>query len=431
MARTGSSTVGRVALALLVLGACSLHAVAAPPYGGYVFCASGSTGYLLDPSGATVHTWHASGGAQTCAYLLEDGSALFPIQNSQCTQPHHDGAYPSGRFQKIGWDGTILWDYRFCDSSARAGYDVGPMPNGNILIPTDASNVAKIFEVQPTGSTSGTIVWQCSLPDSLTGSMTYMNAVSYNPELDMILIDMQEPQRKCVVIDHSVPGGRIVRTYRVIGTGRVHAATWVHRYFLGTDTEMPDIDEDAMRLNNLLVVHNGGDRVAEFNRTTGSMSTIPFSFQDHEGSCQRLPNGNTLVTRGGSTTIVEIDDTGATVRTLSAPGQILRAYCYGPAYGGLAQLFPTDVAVEPSSAAAPAVRFVYDQGTDRGRVFFAGSNDAPLTVRVLAVDGRLVSALSTWETEASFSTEGLPTGQYYVQVRYPGAAYSTRFVKVR
>lgn len=431
MPHAGFAVARRIGLALIVLGACSLGAAAAPPYGGYVLCASGPNAYLLDPGGATVHTWHASGSAQTCAYLLEDGSALFPIQNSQCTQPHHDGAYPSGRFQKIAWDGTILWDYRFCDSSARAGYDVGPMPNGNILIPTDASNVAKIFEVQPTGSTSGTIVWQCSLPDSLTGSYTYMNAVSYNPELDMILIDMQEPQRKCVVIDHSVPGGRVLRTYRVQGYGRLHAAAWVQRYFLGTDTEMPDIDEEAMRLNNLLVVHNGGDRVAEFNRTTGAMTSIPFNFQDHEGSVQRLPNGNTLVTRGGSTTITELDDAGATVRTLTAPGQILRAYCYGPTYGGLAELFPAGIAVEPSTGATPAARLIYDPAADRGRVVLIGSLAGPMTVRVLAVDGRLMSALRTWEAEASFSTVGLPAGQYYVQVRYPGAEYSTRFVKVR
>jgi len=418
-------------LVLLILGACTLGAVAAPPYGGYIFCASGPTGYLLDPDGVTVHTWHASGSAQTCAYLLEDGSALFPIQNSQCTQPHHDGAYPSGRFQKIAWDGTLLWDYRFCDATARAGYDVGPMPNGNILIPTDGYNVAKIFEVQPTGSASGTIVWQCSLPDSLTGSMTYMNAVNYNPELDMILIDMQEPQRKCVVIDHSVPGGRIVRTYRVSGTGRVHAATWAQRYFLGTDTEMPDIDETAMRINNLLVVHNGGDRVAEFNRATGVMTTIPFNFQDHEGSAQRLPNGNTLVVRGGGTTITELDDTGAVKRTLTAPGLILRAYCYGPAYAGLSELFPTDVAVEPATGTSAALRFVYDRAADRGRVFLAGAHEAPLTVQVLSVDGRRMSALRTGGAEATFSTAGLPTGQYYVKVTCPGATYHTKFVKVR
>ena len=417
-------------LALLATAACSLAASAATSYEGYTFCASGSTGYLLDPAGVVVHTWHASGGAQTCAYLLEDGSALFPIQNSNCTSPHHDGSYPSGRFQKIDWDDQIIWDYRFCDATARAGYDVGPMPNGNILIPTDARNVAKIFEVQPTGGTTGTIVWQCTLPDSLAGSMTYMNSVNYNPERDEIVIDMQDPVRKVVVIDHSVAGGRVLRTYNVGSAGRVHAATWVTRYFLGTDTEMRDIDETAMRVNNLLVVYNGGDRVAEFNRTTGAMTTIAFAFQDHEGSVQRLPNGNTLVTRGGGATITELDDAGHVVSTMTAPGMINRAYRYGPTYGGVQQLFPT-AAVEEPAVTAPAVRFVYESAAEQGKVFFTGARMAPLTVRVLSVDGRLLSAISTSESGATFSTSGLPAGLYYVQVRCPGVTYNARFAKLR
>jgi hypothetical protein len=430
MAHITFPRVSAIVLAFFMLGACSLCALAAPPYQGYTFCASGSTGYLLDMNSNPVHTWHASGSAQTCAYLLEDGSALFPIQNSSCNSPHHDGAYPSGRFQKISWDGVITWDYRFCDATARAGYDVEPMPNGNILIPTDGTNVGKIFEVHPTGATTGTIVWQCSLPDSLVSSNTYMNSVSYNPELDQILVDMQEPVRKLVVVDHSVAGGPVLHTYRVTGTGRVHAAAWVHRYFLGTNTVMPDIDATAMRLNNALVVHNGGDRVAEFNHATGAMTTIPFAFQDHEGSVQRLPNGNTLVTRGGSTNIVELNDTGATVATLTAPGQIQRAYRYGPTYGGVARLFPNGVESEVP-ATSPAVRFVYDRSAETGNVFLAGSKQVPVAVQVFTVDGRMVCTESTWGTTASFSTRALSSGAYYVRVRHAGEAFNTKFLVVR
>jgi hypothetical protein len=430
MTDAGRRNGAAIALIFLALAVGGTRSTAAPSYQGYTFCASGSTGYLMDPGGATVHTWHASGSAQTCAYLLSDGSALFPIQNSACTSPHHDGAYPNGRFQKISWDGAILWDYRFCDNTARAGYDVGPMPNGNILIPTDASNAAKIFEVHPTGSTTGTIVWQCSLPDSLIGSNTYMNSVNYNPELDLILIDMQEPQRKLVVINHAVAGGPVVRTYRVAGTGRVHAATWVQRYFLGTDIVMPDIDEAAMRLNNLLVVHNGGDRVAEFNRTTGVMTTIPFAFQDHEGSVQRLPNGNTLVTRGGSTSIVELDNAGSVVGTMTAPGQIQRAYRYGPTYAGLAQLWPT-TAVSQQPAGSPAARFEYDRAADAGRVHLDGRGEAPAVVRIFSVNGRMVLGTSTIGTDSFVSTTGLSSGMYFVQIQFAGAAYRAKFCKVR
>ncbi|MEZ4650011.1 MAG: hypothetical protein R3E97_14720 [Candidatus Eisenbacteria bacterium] len=161
---------------------------------------------------------------------------------------------------------------------------------------------------------------------------TYMNSVSYNPELDLVVLDMQTPQRKVVVVDHSLASAPVVQVYQVSGTGRLHAAAWSHRYYLGTDLEMPDIDEEAMRLNSPLVVDNGLDRVVEYDWATSALTTIPYSFSDHEGSVQRLPNGNTLVTRGGSTQIQQIDDTGAVMRTINAPGQIQRAYAYGPAF---------------------------------------------------------------------------------------------------
>jgi hypothetical protein len=172
--RSGATRVMRfrtlwMRLSWAILFAASLDGVrAATADPGYTFCASGTTAYLLNMSGQTVHTWTASGSAQTCAYLLHDGSALFPIQNTSCTSPQHNGAYPSGRFQKIGWDGTILWDYKFCDATARAGYDVEPMPNGNILVPADSSTVAKIVEIQPSGTTNGTVVWSYTLPSALT-----------------------------------------------------------------------------------------------------------------------------------------------------------------------------------------------------------------------------------------------------------------------
>ncbi|MGC3958302.1 MAG: hypothetical protein QM813_10285 [Verrucomicrobiota bacterium] len=309
----------------------------ATAYPGYTFGASGATAYLVNLSGQTVHTWTASSSAQTCAYLLPDGSALFPIQNTSCTSPSHNGAWPSGRFQKISWDGAILWDFTLCDSTARCGYDVEPMPNGNILIPADSSSVAKIFEVQPTGATSGSVIWTCTLPSALTGSTTYINSVSYNPDLDLILVDLQDPQRKLVVVSHST--GNVVLTYLVGASGRVHAANWVTRYFMGTTNLLPDADFVAMRTNNLLVVYNGGDKAVEVGlAATNLVRSFSYAFNDHEGSIQRLPNGNTLVNPGGSATVTELDDSGATVGTISMPASVQRAYRYGYAYSGVSRL---------------------------------------------------------------------------------------------
>lgn len=342
--------------ALLLCGVSALAlasaARAATAYPGYTFFASGTKAYLYDMTGHSVHTWTASGNAQTCAYLLADGSALFPIQNTSCSSPQHDGAYPSGRFQKIGWDGTILWDYYFCDSTARAGYDVEPMPNGNILIPADSSTVAKIFEVKPTGTTTGQIVWSNTLPSSMTSGQTYIKSVSYNPALDRILVDLQEPQRKLVVIDHG--SGNVLLTYTVGTSGRVHAAAWVTKYFLGTTNEVPGAGLAAMRTNNLLVVYNGGPRVVEVNLATNLVKTFSYAFSDHEGSVQRLPNGNTLVLSGNTTTITELDDSGNTVATMTAPGTIDRAYRYGYAFPGVSRLVTNMLTVvSPHGTAMP------------------------------------------------------------------------------
>jgi hypothetical protein len=328
--------------------------VGAAAYPGYTFYASGTKAYLVDMNGKSLHTWTASGSAQTCAYLLADGSALFPIQNSSCTSPQHNGAYPSGRFQKISWDGTILWDYYFCDSTARAGYDVEPMPIGNILIPGDSSTVAKIFEIKPTGTTTGQLVWSNTLPSSMTSGQTYINSVSYNPELDKILVDLQDPQRKLVVIDHR-GSGAVTLVYTVGSSGRVHAAAWVTKYFLGTTNVLPDADFAAMRTNNLLVVFNGGPSAVEVNQATNLVKTFSYAYSDHEGSVQRLPNGNTLLSNGNSTSIVEMNDSGGTVATITALGSIDRAYCHGYAFPGVSRLVTNMLTVvSPHGAPSPS-----------------------------------------------------------------------------
>jgi hypothetical protein len=125
-----------MALLLVVIAFSSMTTptcAASSAYQGYIFCVSGATAYLLDPSGAQVHTWKAAGNAAAVAYLLPDGSALFPIKTT-CTVPG-PGAFPSGRLQKIGWDGKVIWDATVCDATFTPGYDLDPMPNGNILMP--------------------------------------------------------------------------------------------------------------------------------------------------------------------------------------------------------------------------------------------------------------------------------------------------------
>ncbi|MDP7179522.1 MAG: hypothetical protein QF749_14715, partial [Verrucomicrobiota bacterium] len=98
-----------VALFFLNLSQSSLQA--SGPYPGYTLFSIGRTAYLYDIKKEKVHQWEVSEGSiQTSPYLLPDGSVLFPLNKGGFTfRP--GGAHPSGTFQKISWEGEVLWDF--------------------------------------------------------------------------------------------------------------------------------------------------------------------------------------------------------------------------------------------------------------------------------------------------------------------------------
>jgi hypothetical protein len=413
---------------IIALSVAATGVKAATPYPGYIFCASGQNGYLISPTGATVHTWKASGSACSNAYLLPDGSALFPIKPTTTCPVRGDGAYPHGRLQKISWDGAITWDAVVCDATFTPGYDLDPMPNGNVIV-GGANNTGglKIVEVQPSGSTGATVVWSYTLPDSLGSGMGYINSLSYNPDLDYILIDLNQV-RKLVVIDHKGAGG-IVYTYLVGTSGFTHAAEWVHKNYIGTNMPVPGADTAAMRLNNLLVVHNATEAVEVNLKTKTKVKSITYPFEQHEGSVQRLPNGNTLVQKGmGTKVITELDDNGQTVRTVNAPAGVQRAYMYGPAYPGLKTYtsLKENTGVQLSRPAA----FIYNAAAEIGKIALANTLGSPLRLHIYSLSGKIVYSASTCGNEFVFSAGDLTKGVYYIDVQHITGSFRTSFIKM-
>lgn len=427
----------------VLLNAYNYNANAASAYQGYTMFASGSKAYLVDMDGKTVHTWTAGGTIRNQAYLLEDGSIMVGV--TSCSGSH-SGAYPSGRFQKISWDGTVTWDYKYCETSATPGYDIEPMPNGNILIPCDWNSGTgangTIIEVKPSGSTEGTVVWKYVIPDSLGSSSsgggmggmgggmgTYINSVSYNPDLDMILVDMQEPVRKLVVIDHSGTGS--VKYTHSITSGRLHAAKWATKYYMGTKLAIPGADTAAMRINNLLVVANGLKKVVDVNMTTNTVAAqISFSFQTHEGSCQRLPNGNTFVTAGSGKTAYEIDDAGTTVAThsfsSSGAGSCLRAYIYGSEYPGLSNISSTSISKNMKKLNAISNVYSYSAG----KINIVNQSNSKVDLKIVSVNGKTVYTASSFEKNAQFFVNNLIPGTYFVEVKHAAGILKTSLVKM-
>ncbi len=424
-----------LAVACMITVVYSHILLAAEPYPGYTMFGSGSKAYIYDMEGELRHTWSASGGSiQTTAYLLPDGSALFPLQNSSCPfRPQ--GAHPGGTIQKVSWDGEILWDFDFCDNSFTPSYDIEPLPNGNVLViagvSSNSSGPGKIFEVKQTGKNDGEVVWECNVNSLMSGVRGYMNCVSYNPDLDQIAINIQTPAKTVAVIDHG-GSGDLLSKFNQGFSGRIHGGCWVIDKFLGTDIPIPDAQPDLMRVGNIVTVSNGNREVVEIDPVTSTkVKSIPYSFGSNQGGVQRLPNGNTLVTKGYSRSVEELDDDGNVVWSLSPSAQAQRAYRYGVHYPGVSELNPTGTVGKGSPVTQKSLRVVYNHLKGQANLLFT-NNNGPATVRIFSPGGKEMFSQVTTHSTVIVNTSRFSGGLYIAQVEFSsGLSLRTRLCFVR
>jgi hypothetical protein len=162
--------------------------------------------YLLDMQGRVVRTWEGAGSPALCAYLLENGNLLRPCTLAQ--QGFGFGPGAGGRIQEFTWDGELVWDYQFAGDQLLPHHDVCKLPNGNVLViawekKTSQEAIAAgrrpetvgegrlqpdcLLEVQPTGKTTGKVVWEWHIWDHLIQDFDAAKAnhgdVGAHPEL--------------------------------------------------------------------------------------------------------------------------------------------------------------------------------------------------------------------------------------------------------
>ncbi|MCX6661255.1 MAG: aryl-sulfate sulfotransferase [Euryarchaeota archaeon] len=209
----------------------------------------GTTTYLIDATGMINHTWSSSYTPGAATYWLDDGTILRTIRTELA-----GGGGAGGGVQKIQWDGTIVWDFRYDTNGDLSHHDIYPLTNGNVLMiawetKTRTQAIAagrnpdsilgstftpdKIIEVHPTSPSSGSIVWEWHAWDHLiqdydsskenygvvgdhpelidinfgqtiisTMDWIHVNSIDYNQELDQILISAHN-FNEIWVIDHS------------------------------------------------------------------------------------------------------------------------------------------------------------------------------------------------------------------------------------
>jgi hypothetical protein len=372
-------------------------------YNGYtLYSKIGNTKtYLIDMQKNIYHQWTTSGGTGYTCYLLPGGTLL---RSTTYNGNILNGAAMTGTIQKYSYAGTLLWSYTHSASTYCLHHDIYPLPNGNVLAISYevksaaqvsaagcSSNITmwpdKIIEIQPTGATTGTIVWEWHIWDHLVQQADptkpnygivadhpellninwqplkdwmHTNGLSYNPELDQITFSCHN-LNEIFVIDHSTTTAEAAgHTGGNAGKGGDLLFRWGNPQSYGRGTS-------ANKIFN--VVHdahwipancpNAGNLVAFNNKGgTGNTSRIDMIAPPHNGynyninagaayapstptwshSClqsaqgqsnsQPLPNGNMLVCISTSGYIYEIDANQNLLWYFTAGASLPKAFRY-------------------------------------------------------------------------------------------------------
>jgi hypothetical protein len=283
--------------------------------------------YLLDGNGTVAHTW-------TSDYL--PGESVRWFGNGAILRTIKVGGYASGGagggVQKIEWDGTVTWDFRYNTDGNLSHHDMVMLPNGNVLMNAwetkthaeaieagrnpnydqgDSFLVDKLIEVHPTGPTSGDIVWEWHAWDHLIQDYDalkqnygvvadhpeladinyggaglgwtqpdwlHINSVDYNVALDQILLSVRTFD-EIWIIDHSTTTEEAAgHTGGNSGKGGDLLYRWGNpqTYRVGSEDDEKFfgqhdaswIPEGRPGQGNILVFNNG------LNRPEGDYSTI-------------------------------------------------------------------------------------------------------------------------------------------------------------
>jgi len=417
----------RIIFLVIFLFLTSIVIAQSDSFEGYtLFNPNGSkTTYLINMDGETAHIWNNNEGGGYSVYLLENGNILRPAQVSGAQL---QGGASAGLVQEIEWDGTVAWEFEYSSSTYLAHHDIEPMPNGNVLIiawevksATEATAAGRsqssevwpdhIIEVEPVGSNGGNIVWEWHAWDHLIqdydankanygivadhselldinlnlsdgrpgggGDWLHINGISYNPELDQIVISSHYLD-EIYVIDHSTTteeasghsggnagkGGDILyrwgspSNYGAPGDQYfdvVHCSYWIPSGLPGAGNIMAFNNGEGQHQSEVIEIVPPNDGNGNYSYTAGSnyepsspiwaYSESSSFYSNHLGGCQRLSNGNTLISESTSGYLFEVTSEGEKVWEYQHSDEIARSLRYGFDYPGLFALNATNVAI--------------------------------------------------------------------------------------
>ncbi|MCC6372814.1 MAG: aryl-sulfate sulfotransferase [Bacteroidia bacterium] len=367
---------------------------------------NGTAAFLMDTTGAITHSWTFSSSAKTgySTYLLQGGTLLRTVARAGNS---FNGGPICGEFQKVDWNGNITWDFIYSTTAYCTHHDICPMPNGNVLViayeAKTASEVSaagcsqsivmwpdKIVEIQQTGATTGSVVWEWHVWDHLVQSVDpnkanyqtsvvnhpellninyatqkdwmHVNGLDYNPMLDQISFSSHN-LNEMYIIDHSTStaeaashsggnsgkGGDFLYRYgnpAAYGASGatvlnvVHDAHWIPEgvpnagYLVGFVNR--GVSNTQSSVDQVITPKSGYNYTitpgSAFTPASYSLRHPCNGYTSNQGNSQQLPNGNMLVCMAFLGTFYEINPAGTTLWSKNIGGTLVHAYRYSDCY---------------------------------------------------------------------------------------------------
>lgn len=364
---------------------------------------------LLDTNGTAYHTWTFATNKKTgySSYMLEGGNIIRTISNQGNSL---NGGGITGAVQTSDWNGNVVWDFVYSSANYCLHHDICPLPNGNVLmISYDVYSAAqmtaagssvnhsmwleKIIEVQPTGLSTGDIVWEWKVYDHLcqttnpsgnnyvsstldhpellninyqntaqSSDWMHMNGIDYNPELDQITFSSHNLD-EIYVIDHSTSTAEAASH---VGGNAGKGGDILYRWgnpaaYGGTGNAILNVVHDAHYIpsgcpnaGSLVGFNNNGvsnqiscvDIVDSPNNGFGfditpGTTLPPSSYTSRQncnghtnnmGSSEQFPNGNMMMCIAMQGSIYEIDQNGTVLWSKTINGTVPQAHRYTACY---------------------------------------------------------------------------------------------------
>jgi len=395
---------------LLFLTILSSTNLFAQQFNGYTLYSTqnSTTATLMDTNQATFKTWTGLAATGYSSFLMPGGT-LVRAAKGGTTPTGVPGGPICGKVQKHNYAGTLVWDYIYAGADYISHHDICPMPNGNVLVIAYEKRTAaqvtaaggnnaiemwpdKIVEIEPTGLTTGNVVWEWKAWDHLMQSADaskpnyvaaasmvdhpeslninykqakdwmHMNGVDYNPILDQVAFSSHN-LNEWYIIDHSTTtaeaashsggnsgkGGDILyrwgnpAAYGGTGTAILnvtHDSHWIPEGCpnagrlvgfnnKGVSASASAVDQIITPVSGYTYTKTAGQ---PFGPTTYTSRHAVNGYSSNMGNSQQLPNGNSLVCVATSGKIYEINSAGTQLWSKTVSGSVAQSFKYDSCY---------------------------------------------------------------------------------------------------